>query len=125
MNSSSALAFAIVLNLLCFAPPQALAGAWTLEKHHWQMFSATTTSSANASFGANGRRSPARFQKFLTQNTLEYGLTNAITLFATPAYVAASAQSRAGKVTRATGSSVEAGARILLFAHGGKLSLQG
>jgi hypothetical protein len=125
MSSRSGPAVAIVLYLLCLAPPEALAGAWTLKKHHWQMFNATTTSSATASFGANGRQFPARFRKILVQNTLEYGLTDTITLFATPAYVSASAQTAEGKVTRATGSSVEAGARILLFAHRGKLSLQG
>src|SRR5512146_614805 len=126
MSSRAGLTFAIVLCLLFLAPLDVHAGAWTLKKHHWQVFSATTTRSASASFGANGRQSsPTRFRKFLTQNTLEYGLADTITLFATPAYVSASAQTGDGKVTRATGSSIEAGARILLFSHIGKLALQG
>jgi hypothetical protein len=102
-----------------------LAGAWTLKKHHWQTFNATTLSTARAIFGSRARGSRAvMFRKFLTQNTFEYGLNDEVTLFATPAYVSVSAQTSPGRVTRATGSSLEVGTRILLFGRVGKLSLQ-
>lgn len=125
MNRLSRLALALALCSPGLTSNEAYAAAWTLQQHHWQVFNATTVSSASATFGANGRSStPVRFQKFLTQNTLEYGLTDNVTLFATPAYVSAEVQTNAGKTTRASGSSVEAGARILLLSHIGKLSLQ-
>ena len=104
---------------------QGVAGAWTLKKHHWQTFNSMTLSVASQSYASNGRPStPTKFQKFLVQNTVEYGLTDNVTLFATPAYVVASAQTGSTPETNARTSSVEAGARVLLFAHIGKLSLQ-
>jgi len=101
------------------------AGAWTLKRHHWQTFNATTISTARAMFGnrAHGTRA-VKFRKFLVQNTFEYGLNDNVTLFATPAYVSVISQTLPAKVTRATGSSLEAGLRILLFGRVGKLSLQ-
>ena len=118
------LALPIVICLAGFSPCKTSAAAWTLEEHHWQLFSATTMSSARAIFGAKEKTpSPVNFHKFLTQNTFEYGLTDNITLFATPAYVTAVEQTN-GKATRASGNSLEAGARVLLFAHIGKFSLQ-
>ena len=125
MKSRCRLTGAMVLVLVGLAPSNASAAAWTLEAHHWQLFNATTISSADAVFGAKGgQSSPTTFRKLLSQNTFEYGLTDNITLFATPAYVSAAEQMMDRKETRATGSSLEAGARILLFAHFGKLSLQ-
>ena len=104
---------------------QGVAGAWTLKKHHWQTFNSTTLSMASQSYASNGHAStPTKFQKFLVQNTVEYGLTDNVTLFATPAYVVASVQTGSTPATNARTSSVEAGARFLLFAHIGKLSLQ-
>lgn len=124
MNRLCGFSVAIALCLMAL-PNQASAAAWTLKKHHWQIFNATTMSSASATFGAKARSSSAvSFRKFLTQNVLEYGLTDAITLLAAPAYVSAAEQAKNGKAIRATGSSLEVGARILLFAHVGKLSLQ-
>lgn len=119
------LALTLAVCLPSLTSQQASGAAWTLPRHHWQIFNATTMSSASAMFGTNGRSSsPVKFQKFLTQNTLEYGLTDYVTLFATPTYVSAEVETAAGKTTRASGSSVEAGARILLLSHIGKLSLQ-
>jgi hypothetical protein len=106
-------------------PNEALAGAWTLKKHHWQTFNATTLSSARTSFsGARHTAGLTKFRKLLSQNTVEYGLSDDITLFTTPAYVTASQSSSTDKVIRAAGNSIEAGARILLLSHVGKLSLQ-
>lgn len=106
-------------------PNEALAGAWTLKKHHWQTFNATTLSSARTSFSSDRHAAAlTKFRKLLSQNTVEYGLSDEITLFATPAYVTASQSASTDKVIRAAGNSIEAGARILLLSHIGKLSLQ-
>jgi hypothetical protein len=119
------LALAIAAGLASSTPSEAFAGAWTLKRHHWQTFNATTISVANTSFGSDGRASArTKFRKVLTQNTVEYGLIDSVTLFATPAYVNASQTSSADKPIKAGGGSFEAGARILLLAHIGKLSLQ-
>jgi cellulose synthase/poly-beta-1,6-N-acetylglucosamine synthase-like glycosyltransferase len=116
---------AIVSGLASSMPSEAFAGAWTLKKHHWQTFNATTISVANTRFGSDGRAStPTKFRKLLTQNTVEYGVIDSVTLFATPAYVTASQTSSADKSIKVGGSSFEAGARVLLAAHIGKLSLQ-
>jgi hypothetical protein len=116
-------ALALLACAVCITGAQA--GAWTLRKHHWQSFTTTTTSEASASFAANGHASiPTRFSKLLVQNCLEYGLTNAITLFATPAYVVARVQTPSLALTTAHNTSVEAGARVMLWQRIGKLSLQ-
>jgi len=118
--------FASVVLSVLLAGGNCFAGAWTLKKHHWQTFNATTLSTACAMFGSRARGSRAvAFRKFLAQNTVEYGLNDKITLFATPAYVSVVSQILSGRETRATGSSLEAGMRILLFGRIGKLSLQG
>jgi len=116
---------ALFASIAISMPNEALAGAWTLKKHHWQTFNATTLSSARTSFsGARHTAGLTKFRKLLSQNTVEYGLSDDITLFATPAYVTASQSSSTDKVIRAAGNSIEAGARILLLSHIGKLSLQ-
>jgi hypothetical protein len=107
------------------APNEASAGAWTLKRHQWQTFNATTFSTASTSFTSSGRAPVlTKFRKYLVQNTLEYGLTDSITLFATPDFVVASAQSGSSTPIKARGTSVEAGARTLLSARIGELSLQ-
>jgi len=117
---------ATALLVMLLAGGQCFAGAWTLKKHHWQTFNATTLSAASMMFGSHGRASSAlKFRKFLVQNTFEYGWSDKVTLFATPAYVSVTSQVPTGKLTKPTGSSLEAGARILLFGRIGKLSLQG
>jgi len=104
---------------------QSFAGAWTLKKHHWQTFNATTFSSAGTMFASHARAQRAvKFRKFLVQNAFEYGLSDKVTLFATPAYVSVISQPLPGKATKASGSSLEVGARILLLGRAGKLSLQ-
>lgn len=124
MNGLLRIAMAIALCPAGLSTSKASAAAWTLERHHWQLFNATTMSSARVIFGTKEKASSAvNFRKFLTQNTFEYGLTGSITLFATPAYVTATEQTKSN-ATHASGNSIEAGARILLFAHFGKLSLQ-
>ena len=85
--------FASALLIVSLAGENCFAGAWTLKKHHWQTFNATTLSTARAIFGSHaGAARAVKFRKFLAQNTFEYGLNDKITLFATPAYVSVSSQ---------------------------------
>jgi hypothetical protein len=112
--------------LWALSTADAHAGAWTLRAGHWQNFSAATASQADQSFAANGSASiPTKYNKTLIQNTFEYGLTNYLTLFATPAYASANVATPTASLTHAENTSIEAGMRLMLFAHGlGKLSLQ-
>jgi len=117
---------AIALPLCLLSAGNANAGAWTLREGHWQSFSAATASQADQSFASDGAaRIPTKYSKTLIQNTFEYGLTNYLTLFATPAYVSASVATPTVPLTHAENTSVEVGARLMLSAHRfGKLSLQ-
>jgi len=111
--------------LFAFSTVNANAGAWTLPRGHWQNFTAATTSQADRSFDSGGRADlPARFDKLLVQNCYEYGLTNALTLFAIPAYVVADVRTPSAGLTRVQNSSVEAGARLALLSHHGRFSAQ-
>ena len=111
---------------LVLSATAAQAGAWTLGRGHWQTFSETTQSEASSSFDAHGRASiPTTFNKLLIQNNFEYGLTNAITLFVTPAFVTARVKTPTVPLTVASNTSFEAGARLSLYVRHGRLSLQG
>ncbi|HJW41737.1 MAG TPA: hypothetical protein VJ476_10985 [Rhizomicrobium sp.] len=102
------------------------AAAWTLPRGHWQVFTATTQSSAELSFDDKGRADlRASFNKLLIQNTFEYGLTGYLTLFATPDYVLARVQPVGGATTHVSDASLEGGARLLLDGRHGDLSIQG
>src|ERR1700710_1954873 len=117
------LTFALVAFATSIAGAQA--GAWTLPRGQWQVFTSSTQSQASVFFDDAGRAAiPTVFKKQLFQNTFEYGLTDALTLFATPAYVTAKVQTPTVPLTTANNSSFEAGARWALLAHHGKLSLQ-
>jgi hypothetical protein len=101
-------------------------GAWTLAHGHWQSFSTTTQSDASRSFDAHGDPNvPTVFDKLLVQNSFEYGLTNAITLFAIPAYASARIRTPTVPLTVASNTSFELGGRLMLDVRHGKLSLQG
>ena len=107
-------------------PTNVHAGAWTLQRHHWQVLTVATVTQADALFDGEGRaRVPTKFNKSLLQNTLEYGLTDRITAFAASAYVVARVQSPVTGTVSAQDTSFEAGARIGLFRDFGLLSLQG
>ncbi|MBS0472081.1 MAG: hypothetical protein JSR60_13490 [Proteobacteria bacterium] len=117
---------AVLACALTLTSTAAHGGAWTLTHGHWQSFSSTTLSSASLSFDAHGRASIATtFNKTLSQNTFEYGLTNAITLLATPAFVSARVSTPTVPHTVANNLSIEAGVRLSLYAAHGRLSLQG
>ncbi len=118
-------AFAAPLALL-LSVAAAQGGAWTLRRGHWQVFTATTQSSAGLSFDRHGHAVlPTGFNKLLVQNCIEYGLTDYLTLFATPDYVMAHVGPAAPTAQNVHNSSFEGGARLLLDGRYGKLSLQG
>ncbi|MEJ0025851.1 MAG: hypothetical protein WDN01_07480 [Rhizomicrobium sp.] len=124
MRPARGVAAAALAVLLSVAAAQG--GAWTLRRGHWQVFTATTQSSAGTGFDAKGHASvPTRFNKLLVQNCLEYGLTDYLTLFATPDYVLAHVRPTALAPERVRNTSFEGGARLLLDGRHGKLSLQG
>ncbi len=113
------------LFVLSLWPTDANAGAWTLPRGHWQSFTASTTSQADRSFDSAGHPTvPTRFNKLLFQNCFEYGLTNALTLFAIPAYVIGDSETPTEPYAKVQNASVEAGARLALLAHHGHLSFQ-
>jgi hypothetical protein len=117
---------AMVFTLAFMMSTKCDAGAWTLEKHHWQNFSGAVVTEASMIYGSGGHASvPTKFSKSLLQNSLEYGLTDRVTLFAMPAFVIANAQAPATQAVSARGSSVEAGVRFLLSRQFGALSVQG
>jgi len=118
-------AFAAVAALL-LSVAAAQGGAWTLRRGHWQVFTAMTESSAGMSFDRGGHAVlPTGFNKLLVQNCIEYGLTDYLTLFATPDYVMAHVRPAVLALQNVRNSSFEGGARLLLDGRHGKLSLQG
>jgi hypothetical protein len=116
---------AALLVSLVLGTGAAQAGAWTLPRDHWQVFTATTESSASLSFDSKGHATlPTRFSKTLVQNCLEFGLTGYLTLFATPDYVVAHVRQSSGFAFDVNNTSFEAGGRLLLDGLAGKLALQ-
>jgi hypothetical protein len=114
-----------VLAAMLLTVPAASGGAWTLEHGQAQIFTGTTVSRAGRRF--DDKAAPSQkvvFDKLLLQSRMEYGLSDAVTLFAMPEYVAAESGGVTG-VTRSKGTAVEAGLRILLLSRIGMLSLQG
>ncbi|MDE2162598.1 MAG: hypothetical protein KGJ53_05500 [Alphaproteobacteria bacterium] len=104
----------------------ACAGAWTLDRGQWQMISGTTISRASRGFDAAGQASDkVVFNKLFVQNSLEYGLTDAVTLFVAPEYVTVQSATKGQAPTRSQDTAVEAGARILLLTRIGMFSIQG
>jgi protein XagA len=114
----AALAASVLLSL------PACAGAWTLDRGHLQIIAGSTMSRATRRF--DDKSAPSEkiaFDKLLAQSWMEYGLTDAVTLFAAPEYILANSGSNSG-VVHARTSSVEAGLRILLLSRIGMLSVQ-
>ena len=75
----------------------------------------------------DGSASPTQkivFTKLFIQNWTEYGLTDAVTLFAAPEYIIATSDMTGTGVDHTRTSSMEAGARILLLSHIGMFSVQ-
>ncbi len=117
----------VVLTLLGgFLPASSWAGAWTQDRGHIQIISGVTVSRAVRNFDQTGKpKQKILFNKVLTQNCVEYGLTNAVTLFIAPEYVSAQSNMSGGAhVTQTRNVAVEGGARILLLTRIGMVSLQ-
>jgi len=118
MRARSAVAALVLLS------PPALAGAWTLDRGHVQIFTGSCYSLATRRFDGNAVPSENTvFDKLTLQSWMEYGLTDAVTLFAAPEYTVADYGSGTA-VLHPKSTSVEAGVRILLLSHGGMLSVQ-
>jgi protein XagA len=107
------------------APQPICAGAWTLDHGQFQVFSGVTVSRATRRFdGTSDPTQKVVFNKLFVQNWMEYGLTDAVTLFAAPEYILADSGMAGAGVDHTRASSVEAGARILLLSRIGMLSVQ-
>lgn len=117
----------VVLSVLAgLSPTSSWAGAWTLDRGQVRVFSSFTVSRASKSFDEAGKQTQdVLFNKLFVQNSVEYGLTDAVTLFAAPEYVTVQSAAKGQAITRARDTAVEAGARILLLTRIGMLSIQG
>jgi len=106
-------------------PGPARAGAWTLDAGQAQVISGAVVSRATREFHSS--TSPEHkvvFDKIFMQNWAEYGLTDAVTLFAAPEMVTATFDMNGTGLERTRAASIDAGARILLLSRIGMLSLQ-
>ena len=116
----------LIAALVILLPELAWAGAWTLDRGQAQIISGVTFSKATRRF--DGTSKPSQnvvFEKLLVQNSFEYGLTNAVTLYAAPEYVMAQSAGEGQATIRARSAAVEAGVRILLLTRIGMFSIQG
>lgn len=114
-----------LLTVLLFATGMAHAGAWTLDQHNLSVFAGTTSSQASRRYDGSGAAAkPIVFNKLLFQDWMEYGLTDAVTVFAAPEYVLADSNMNGGAAASAHSVSLEAGLRILLLTKIGMLSVQ-
>ena len=122
MRSPRALLLIFLSLLSC---DTAYAGAWTLGKHHWLIISSIDFAEALDGYDGKGNaKAPIRFVKLNSRDLVEYGLTDRLTLFATPEYVIAEARWADKQPVQATALSIEAGARYRIFDNFGVLSLQ-
>jgi hypothetical protein len=113
-----------ILAALLLTVSGAWAGAWTLERGQLQIFSGLTLSRAARRFGDNAVPSQqVFFAKQRLQSWMEYGLSDAVTVFMAPEYVTTQYNSGAG-LTHSKDAALEAGLRVLLSSHIGMLSLQ-
>jgi len=118
-----AAAFAVTL---LFLSGSAHAGAWTLDRGKVSVFTGMTASTAARRFDNGGSASKKIvFRKLLFQNWTEFGLTDAVTLFAAPDYVMAKSGTPTTGASSVSSMSLEGGVRILLFSRIGMLSVQG
>lgn len=102
----------------------AWAGAWTLDQGQEQVISGVTYSKASRGFDdASKPTQQVKFDKLLAQNSIEYGLTDAVTLYTATEYVNAVSSGEGQATIRARSAAVEAGARILLLTRIGMFSI--
>lgn len=115
----------LLVGLTLTPADRALAGAWTLHRGAAQVLAGVTVSRATQRFDRAGvPDGKIVFNKLLIQDWMEYGVTDALTLFAVPELVIAQSDETGAGVEQFRTSSVEAGARVLLSKRIGMLSLQ-
>jgi hypothetical protein len=120
------LLIAALIALIGFFQEPAWAGAWTLDRGQAQVISGVTFSKASRRFDGAGKPSQrVVFDKLLVQNSFEYGLTNAVTLYVAPEFVTAHSAGDGQATIRARSAAVEAGVRVLLLTRIGMFSIQG
>lgn len=97
-------------------PAAARAAAWTLPRHHWQMISGIISSDATQSFDSGGNAAtPTRFQRLLSQNDIEWGLTDRLTLLVRTETAYAHTRNGTSTAVNAVDNAIEGGARFRLF----------
>ncbi|HEU0095518.1 MAG TPA: hypothetical protein VFQ52_03625 [Rhizomicrobium sp.] len=107
-----------VLLALAFAvlPAAARAAAWTLPRHDWQIISGVISSDATRSFDSRGDAvTPARFQRLLLQNDIEWGLDDRLTLLVRTETAYAHTRDGTSAAVNAVDNAIEGGARLRLF----------
>jgi hypothetical protein len=107
----------LFLSLFVFAslPSASWAGAWTLAAGRGQIITEASYSRARTRFGGGA----TAFEKKFVKATVEYGISDTVTLFVVPEYVWAAQNDFSAKDYSAGG-----GARVRLFSDSGVLSLQ-
>jgi hypothetical protein len=103
---------------LAFAllPAAARAAAWTLPRHHWQIISGIISSDATRSFDSAGDAAvPTRFQRLLSQNDFEWGLSDRLTLLVRTETAYAHTRDGTSVAVNAVDNAIEGGARLRLF----------
>jgi hypothetical protein len=101
------------------------AGAWTQDKGQTQIIISTTVSEAWDQFGPVPTPKGFYFNKTFIQSSLEYGLSDTLTLLAAPEFVSARWGSASQAAIKAPDTAVETGLRLRLFSGAGVLSIQG
>jgi hypothetical protein len=114
-----------VLVLLSLPLGPAAAGAWTQDSGATQIITSITVSEAFDQFGPIATPRGFYFNKTFIQSSLEYGLTNSLTLLAAPEYVSARWGATAQPAIKAPDTAIEAGLRLRLFSGAGVFSVQG
>jgi hypothetical protein len=103
----------------------AAAGAWTQVKGQTLLIDGITVSEASDQFGPTATPKGFYFNKTFIQSSLEYGVTNWLTLLAAPEFVSARWGASQQAAVKAPDTAVDAGLRLRLFAGAGVLSIQG
>jgi len=116
---------AVLFSLVCFCG-RAPGGAWTLDEGQTKIISGVTVSTASKRFDASAiRQDGFFFRKSFVQTSVEYGLTDDVTLLAAPEYAQAEWGANGEQTVHAPDAALGIGVRVLLFAHIGMLSVQG
>ena len=102
----------ILACVLTLTPAAAQAGAWTQANDSWQVISGIILSSADRSFDGSGNAAtPELFRRALFQADIEYGWSDALTLFARPETAYAHVNDSDQAPITALDNAIEAGAR--------------